>query len=70
MREHQKEAWTGELIAKMHISGVTRQELADELQCTKAYVTMILNGFRNPDNAQERLNSAFEAVLQKREGQA
>lgn len=70
MSEHPKEVWTGELIAKMHISGVTRQDLADELQCTKAYVTMILNGFRNPDNAKERLNSAFEAVLQKREGKA
>ena len=61
-----KEPWTGDLIGKMHNNDVTYDELATELGVTKAYVSMILNGSRAPADAKERLQAAFDHVLEKR----
>ena len=58
--------WTGNLIGRMHNERVTAADLAAELGCTKAYVSMIFNGARAPEGAQERLEAAFEAVLARR----
>ena len=60
------EAWTGELIGRMHNSKITYDDLAAELQCGKSYICAILNGRRNPHDARERLNAAFERVLDSR----
>jgi len=60
------EAWTGELVGRMHMHRVSNQDLANEMFCCKAYVGMILNGRRNPPGARERLEAAFERVLEKR----
>lgn len=60
------EAWTGELIGKMHNAGITRTELADELGYKKPYITMILNGKRKPPEARAKLEAAFEAVKQRK----
>lgn len=62
------EAWTGELIGKMHNAKVTRQMLAEEMQCTKAYVTMILNGEKRPANGRERCETAFHNIIRRRAG--
>lgn len=56
------EKWTGELIGKMHNARITYDELAAEMGVTKSYISMILNGTRNPDGAQQRLEAAFDAV--------
>lgn len=61
------EAWTGRLVGKMHNAGISRVELAEEMGCKKAYISMILNGQRNPKGARERLEAAFARVLEKRE---
>ena len=61
------EAWTGELIGRMHNSRITYDDIAAELGVGKAYVCMILNGRRNPPDAKERLNGAFERVKQRKE---
>ena len=60
------EAWTGELVGKMHMHRVSNQDLANEMFCCKSYVGRILNGQRNPKGARERLEAAFERVLEKR----
>lgn len=60
------EKWTGDLIGRMHNERVTQDDLAGELNCGKAYISMILNGARSPADAESRLNAAFEAVLAKR----
>lgn len=61
-----KANWTGDLIGKMHVHEVSQEELAEELGCSKAYVSMILNGSRTPVDAKERLQEAFNRVLMKR----
>lgn len=60
------EKWTGILIGKMHNENITYDDLADELGCTKAYISMILNGARKPPNAKERLEKAFKNIIKKK----
>lgn len=60
------EKWTGVLIGKMHNERITYSELASELGIKKSYLSMILSGNRKPPNAKERLNAAFNAVVERR----
>lgn len=61
-----KEAWTGDLVGRMHTYEVTQDDLAKEIGVSKAYISMILNGQKNPPNAKERLNDAFEEIAKRR----
>ena len=54
------------MIGRMHNERVTAAEMADEMGCTKAYVSMIFNGARAPEGAQERFEAAFAAILARR----
>lgn len=60
------EEWTGRLIGDMHNAGVSRAEVARELGVSTAYVTMVLNGIRTPEGAEEKLRAAFERVKEAR----
>ena len=60
------EKWTGRLVGMMHNERVTYDELAAEMGIKKAYLSMLLNSKRKPDGIQERMEAAFEAVLEKR----
>ena len=62
------EKWTGTLVGKMHVEGVSNSDLAKELDVTQNYVSMILHGKRTPPGAKDRLNEALNAVIQKRKG--
>lgn len=58
--------WTGQLVGKMHNHSVSNGELANELNCTAEYVSMVLNGKKTPANAKERFNRAFVAIIERR----
>lgn len=58
-----REEWTGEVVGKMHVEGITVSDLAKEMCCGKSYVSMILNGLRKPPNAQERVEKALERCI-------
>lgn len=60
------EKWTGNLVGKMHNERVTYQDIADEMNVTKSYVSMILNGSRNPKGIKKRMEDAFDSVVSKR----
>lgn len=62
------EPWTGDLIGRMHNAGVTYDDLAAEIGCGKAYLSMVLNGKRSPKGAKEKLNAAFDRVMERKEG--
>lgn len=64
-----KEAWTGELIGKMHNADVTYDDLANEVGYVKGYVSMILNGQRNPMGAKEKLYAAFDRIVARRQSE-
>lgn len=59
------ESWTGVLVGKMHNNKITLNDVAQELGVTTAYVSMILNGARNPANAQERLECAVATIIDR-----
>ena len=60
------ERWTGRLVGRMHNERVTYDELAAEMGVGKSYISMILNGTRKPDGIRERMEAAFNAVIEKR----
>lgn len=62
------EKWTGKLIGKMHNKDVTYDELAEEMGVTKSYVSMILNGHRRPPDIRNRMEAAFNSIIQRRNG--
>jgi cyanate lyase len=64
------EAWTGELIGRMHNARITYDDLAAEMGVKKAYICMILNGRRKPINAEARMNEAFYRAKQRKESSA
>ena len=61
-----KDQWTGRLVGIMHCEGITRHELANELGVKKSYISMILNCDRKPPNAQQRLEAAVDAIIERR----
>ena len=62
------ETWTGNLIGKMHNKDVTYDELAEEMGVTKSFVSMILNGHRRPPDIRNRMEVAFNSIIQRRNG--
>ena len=60
------EAWTGNLIGKMHNKNITYDELADEMGVTKSYISMILNGKRKPPGIRKRMECALDSAIQKK----
>lgn len=51
--------WTGELVGKMHIYGVSCRELADRIGCSNKWLSMVINGHRNSKNAEQRFMAAL-----------
>ena len=60
------EKWTGQLIGRMHNERITYEQLANEMGVNKAYISMILNGKRNPSNVQKRMEDALDSVIDRR----
>ena len=55
--------WTGEVIARMHVSRITKRQLAGHMGITPEYVSMVLNGHRNPPDAQGRFEKAVQDLI-------
>ncbi len=60
------ELWTGEIIGKMHNERVTYDQLAEKLDVTKAYISMILNCKRAPKNAETKIRAALAEIIAER----
>lgn len=54
------------MVGKMHNERIRVEDIASELGLTKAYVSMILNGKRNPPGAKVRLEQALDTIIKKR----
>ena len=52
--------WTANLIGKMHLNGIKRKDLAAQLGLHEKYVIMVLNGKKEPPNAEERFADWME----------
>lgn len=52
--------WIAEVIGEMHIRKISKRQLAAELGMTPEYVSMVLNGHREPEGAEEKFRAALE----------
>lgn len=55
--------WTGDLVGLMHNHKISFQALADKLEVTNRYVSMVLNGHRCPPGAEERFRKAVNELI-------
>ena len=58
--------WTADLIGEMHLARVSKKQLAEHLGVTPEYVSMILNGHRDPDGAAGRFREALAQIISAR----
>ena len=47
----------------MHTHKITGIQLAEKLGLTDRYVSMVLNGHREPDGAEQRFKEAVEQII-------
>ena len=55
--------WTAVIIGKMHISGITAKQLAEHLHYNPKYVSAVLNGKREPRNAEQVFRKGLEELI-------
>lgn len=51
------------MVGLMHNHKITFQMLADKLGVTNRYVSMVLNGHRDPDDAEARFRAAVDELI-------
>lgn len=59
--------WTGEVVGEMHVAKITNRDIAREMGVTAAYISMILNGDREPPWAEERVREALARLKARKE---
>ena len=55
--------WTGDLVGLMHNHKISFQALADKLGVTNRYVSMVLNGHREPPGAEDKFRKAVNELI-------
>lgn len=55
--------WTAEIVGQMHINQICRKDLAKQLGMTPEYVSMVLNGHRDPPDAENRFTKALRDLI-------
>ena len=57
--------WIGDFVGRMHRYRVTITQIAQEMGVTREYLSMILNGHREPLGIDKRMNEALDNLIQK-----
>ena len=60
--------WTGDVVGTLHVNNIEIRELAAKMGCAPEYLGKILNGMREPKNAEAKVKEALEELLKEREG--
>lgn len=58
--------WIGDAVGKMHINGISQNQVAVKLGVSYDYVNKILNGRERPANAEERIMAAIDEIIAER----
>ena len=64
-RNFMPEKWTADLLGEMHLAGVTAKQLAAEVGWNSKYLSVVLNGHKNPKGAEEKLKAALDRLKSK-----
>ena len=57
------EQWTADIVGKMHLNGIRAKDLADEVGWNPKYLSVVLNGRRNPKEAEKKLMAALDELI-------
>lgn len=60
------EKWTCKIVAQMHMYRITNREIAKQMGVTQEYVSMILNGKRSPEGAEQKFREALSQIVQQK----
>ncbi len=63
-------AWTGKVVGRMHVLGVSHKEMANRVGVTNRYLSMVLNGHRDPKGAEEKLNGVLDEIERERNAES
>lgn len=58
--------WTAEIVGKLHLEHLTAKELSAQLGLHPKYVSAVLNGHRNPKNAEQTFHKALDELIQQK----
>ena len=58
--------WTGDIVGQMHKHKVTKTQLATEMGVTREYVSMVLNGHREPVGAETKFSAALNRIIERK----
>lgn len=61
-----KPMWTANIVKQMHLHSITRDDLGKAMGITGNYVSMILNGEREPAGMRERMESTIKQLIDER----
>ena len=59
--------WIGDFVGRMHCHRVTITQISQEMGVSREYLSMILNGHREPSGIEDRMNAALNSVIEKNE---
>lgn len=62
--------WIGDFVGKMHRHRVTITQVSQEMDVSREYLSMILNGHREPADIAERMNDALDRIIEKQKLQS
>lgn len=54
--------WIAEIVGLMHKHGISNKQLAAHLGVTPEYISMVLNGHREPTGIEGRLRKAIDEI--------
>ena len=54
--------WTGDVVRTLHVNRIEIRELAAKMGCALEYLGKILNGKREPKNAEAKVKEALEEL--------
>lgn len=57
--------WIGDFVGRMHCHRVTITQISKEMGVSREYLSMILNGHREPPGIENRMNAALDSVIEK-----
>ncbi|MBR5948230.1 MAG: helix-turn-helix transcriptional regulator [Clostridia bacterium] len=61
------EKWIGDAIARMKVNGIRQKDVAREMGVAENYLSMILNGKRNPARGRAAVEDAIEVLIARKE---
>lgn len=59
--------WIGDLVGQMHNNKISKTQLAEHMGVSREYVSMVLNGHREPAGAKDRFHAAVGEIIERKQ---